>query len=123
MLGDGEEPDEQQADAHGHHTPNVDCATTRDAHEDPREDGADKGDSRAAKSQFIGVGRAHASLFEEVGAAVCEGGTCKHLTGEDHASNLGAPEVGALEAVKIGGATGGFEFDLVGVDHHGDDVF
>lgn len=110
---EGEEQTRETAEEEG-------AAADTPCHEGPDDEGADGVEAVLAEGEVVGDVACEAGLFEEIGRVVGEGVASEVLRDEEHADDLGAAQVDALEAVEVGGALEQILLELVGVAHHVD---
>lgn len=96
--------------------------STADApgHEAPRDEGAHCVETVLTKGEVIWNVAGQARLLEEVRGIIGEGVACKVLGDEQHADNLGTPEVDSLETIEVGYPRRHVLLELVRVSHHVD---
>ena len=123
-MGGGHEAQEAHDEEHGAEAAQADevegAAADAQRHEEPGAEDADHVDAVLAHGEGVGLGGVQAGLLQEVGRVVGEGVAAEVLDGPDHADDLGAAQVGALEAVEVAGTPRDLLLEGGRVDHHGD---
>lgn len=95
-------------------------ATDSPGHEAPSDESAHCVETVLTKGEVIRDVASQARLLEKVRGIIGEGVACKVLGDEQHADNLGTPEVDSLETIEVGYTRRHVLLELVGVPHHVD---
>lgn len=118
--GEGDETDDEQDDVEGGKTGDVQSSPAETGHEEPGGDGSHSAERVLAHGEVERVSGIEAGLFVELDGVAHEARAAQGLDHPDHGRDLGAAEIGFLQAVEIAGAHSNRLFEFVGVDHHGD---
>lgn len=122
LSGQRGEPNGCQDGAHDALAREVESASAKVLHQEPREDCAESAESVLGQGHGECVLLGHAGLLVEVCRISHECRAAKSLDGPCDTDNLGAAKIGALEAVDVACSALRCLLKLVGVDHHGDSL-
>jgi len=114
-----EDGDEVEAEYQDAETREENLSSTYSAHDEPADYCAAEGNASPAKTDIVGNGTADTSLLEEIHRGISEGPSVGDLSEEGKAGDFGTAEIGALEAVPVGGSEHFFFLEAGGVDHEG----
>jgi hypothetical protein len=114
-----EDGDEVEAEYQDAETREEDLSSTYSAHDEPADYRAAEGNASPAKTDVVGNCTADTGLLEEIHRGISESSSVGDLSEEGKAGDFGTAEIGALEAVPVGGSEHFFFLEAGGVDHEG----